>query len=172
MREKALCLGILLFIMCNTWAIGEKNVIGLWKSIDDKEQFTTSIIATYMYQNKLYGRVIVSFDEDNGEFIDSYMNPSKIAHKVDGNPLLLDIDIFFDLSFDKDDEKYSGGRAIDPRNGKTYKAEVWTTKEGLILRGKFGPFGMNNLFFPASENDLPLWVEKPNTSTFTPYLYP
>ena len=155
--------------MYSVCAIGERNVVGLWKTIDDKHQFTTSIIASYMNQEKLYGRVIVSFDEKTGKFIESYMAPSVIAEKVDKNPLLLDIDIFFDLTLD--DDKYSGGSVLDPRSGKTYKAEVWTTKEGLILRGKFGPFGMNTLFLPAGEKDFPPFVDIPSPSIFTPYTH-
>ncbi len=168
MKKKALCFSILLFIMCSVYAIGERNVVGFWKTIDDKENFTTSIIVSYIYKNKLYGKVIVSFDEKSGEYIESYLNPSIIAHKVEGKPLLLDIDIFYDLSFDG--EKYSGGHVLDPRSGKTYKAEVWTNEDGLILRGKFGPFGMNNLFLPAGAKDFPAFVKVPNISSFTPYI--
>jgi uncharacterized protein (DUF2147 family) len=120
-----------------------------------------------MHHSKLYGRVIVSFDEGNGEFIESYMNPSQIAHKVDGQPLLLAIDIFYDLSFDG--EKYTKGRILDPRSGKTYKGEAWTTKEGLVLRGKIGPFGMNTLFLVAEEQDFPSFVDIPSYSQFSPY---
>lgn len=168
MKKKTFCLIIILFMMYSIFSIGEKNIIGFWKSIDDTKGFTTSIIVTYLYQDMLYGRVIVSFDEETGNYIECYQSPSKIAYKVDKNPLLLDIDIFFDLTFDG--EKYIGGYVIDPRSGKTYHAEVWTTKDGLIIRGKFGPFGMKNLFLSASEKDFPSNVEIPNISIFSPYI--
>ena len=84
MKKTALCLFILFFTIYSVCAIGERNIVGFWKTVDNKHHFTTSIIVTYMHQNKLYGRVIVSFDEENGEFIESYMNPSQIAHKVEG----------------------------------------------------------------------------------------
>lgn len=167
MKKTALYLFILFFTIYSVYAIGERNIVGFWKTVDNKHLVTTSIIVTYMHDNKLYGRVIVSYDEGSGEFIESYMNPSQIAHKVDGQPLLLDIDIFYGLSFDG--EKYSGGRILDPRSGKTYKGEAWTTEKGLVLRGKIGPFGMNTLFFVAEEQDFPDFVEIPNYSQFSPY---
>lgn len=167
MKKTALCLFILFFTIYSVCAIEERNIVGFWKTVDNKHHFTTSIIVTYMHQNKLYGRVIVSFDEENGEFIESYMNPSQIAHKVEGQPLLLDLDIFYGLSFDG--ETYTKGRILDPRSGKTYKGEAWTTPEGLVLRGKVGPFGMNTLFLVAGEQDFPHFVEIPNYSQFSPY---
>jgi len=168
MKKKAFCLILILFMMNCIFSIDEMNVIGFFKTINASKEFTTSIIATYMYQNKLYGRIIVSFDEETGEYIECYKSPHQIAYKIDKNPLLLDIDIFFDLTFDG--EKYTGGYVIDPRSGKTYKAEVWMTKEGLIIRGKFGPFGMKNLFLKANKEDFPPNIEIPNISIFSPHI--
>ncbi|NCB01225.1 MAG: DUF2147 domain-containing protein [Spirochaetia bacterium] len=169
MKKKAIWTIILLLIMSSVGAVGERNIVGFWKTIDEKKGFITSIMMTYMYQGKLYGRVIVSFDEKSGEFVESYMNPTVVASKVKGTPLLLDIDIFYNLVLDE--EKYVDGMVIDPRSGKSYHAEAWTTKEGFILRGKFGPFGMNNLFLPANRQDFPEGVEVPSFSSFTPYIW-
>ena len=145
----------------------EKDIVGFWKTIDEKKGFITSIIVSYIHKDKLYGRVIVSFEEKTGKFIESYMNPSQIAYKVEGSPLLLELDIFYDLVLK--DDKYCDGIVLDPRNGRTYRAEAWIHEKSLVLRGKIGPFGLNTIFLPAYESDFPDFVKIPSLFSFTPY---
>ncbi len=166
--KKSILLFLLLIIMIKQVNCGiEKDIVGFWKTLDEKKEFITSIIVSYIHENKLYGRVIVSFDEKTGKFIESYMNPSQIANKVEGSPLLLELDIFYDLVLD--DDKYINGIVLDPRNGRTYRAEAWIHEKDLVLRGKIGPFGLNTIFLPAYESDFPDFVKIPSLFSFTPY---
>ena len=166
-RYRTLVVVILFIMVAHLSPAINSSPIGFYKTVDSKENFTTSIIAVYEWREELFGRIIVSFDEKDGDFLESYLAPKKIAHKVANAPLLLNMDFFY--GFTQADEKWINGHIIDVRSGAIYKGQVWESDEGLILRGMFGPFGLKYLFYPAYTEDFPEWVPVPSLSSFIPY---
>ncbi|MDD3366234.1 MAG: DUF2147 domain-containing protein [Sphaerochaetaceae bacterium] len=142
------------------------DAIGFWKSVDSKKGFTTSVIAVYEHNNLLYGRVVVGYDEKTGELIDTMYNPNQQVHKLPEQPLLLTIDIFWNLQ--PGGTRWLGGRILDPRSGRTYSCECWVQDGDLIIRGKVGPFGMNNVFHKAQQYDFPYGFILPDLQKFRP----
>jgi len=142
------------------------EIEGYYKSVDSRKGFTTSIMAVYLYKGTLYGRVIVAFDEKDGSLVDTYKNPTKRIDKLATKPLVSEIDIFWGHELYK--EIYTGGFVLDPRTGYKFKSDIWLENGKLVLKGKLGPFGVRQLFYPATEADLPKGVTFPLLNSFKP----
>jgi uncharacterized protein (DUF2147 family) len=157
-----LCLGLL----GPLWAENASDAIGFWKTVHPKQRFATSIMAVYEHDQKLYGRIIVSYDEDDGRLLETWQSPVKNIDKLPDRPPLLSTDIFWDLT--EDDKKWKDGRVLDPRSGRMYGCDVWVERGMLVLRGKFGPFGLRELFYKAQREDMPPGFDFPSLQSFIP----
>ena len=140
---------------------------GYYKSVDSKQGFTTSIIAVYTYDQMVYGRIIVAFDEEDGTYIESYQSPVSSISIGNKRHFLVEIDLFFGLK--KNGSRYTGGKVVDVKNGNIYGAQIWRESGDLILRGMLGPFGMKYRFCKAVEKDFPPFVRIPRLDSFVPY---
>jgi len=159
-------LGICSISMQHLTANTPEDAIGFWKTVDEKANFTTSIMAVYRYEDKLYGRVIVSYDEKTGALLETHRNPYQRIETIPSRPLLLAVDIFWDLGREK--ERWRNGYVLDPRSGRRYTCDCWVKDKTLILRGRFGPFGLNSIFFPAETQDFPPGYTPPDLDHMTP----
>jgi len=155
---------LLLLVLRTTFlpADDPQDAVGFWKTVDRNKGFTTSVIAVYLREDCLEGRIIVSYDEHTGAFIETFHAPVQSVAKLKDNPYLLGINLFWGLR--RSEDRWVGGKVFDPRSGNTFRCEVWVDKEVLILRGQVGPFGLNNRFYPALEEDFPLGFIRPDLS--------
>ncbi|MCF6336155.1 MAG: DUF2147 domain-containing protein [Spirochaetales bacterium] len=144
------------------------SVAGIWKTTDNRKGFATSIIAVYNYNKKVYGRVIVAFDEKTGDLIDTLYNPIQHIDEKEYYPFLCRTNLFWDLNFDG--KRWVGGTVIDPRNGRTYSCELWKEGEVLILRGKWGIFWQNQILYPVRPGDFPPGFIIPDIAAFYPVI--
>lgn len=159
----------IIFLLVLTPLLGNNNpyqVIGFWKSMDSKGEFITSIIAVYEYEETLYGRVIVGFNEKTGILEDTYVNPVIRIEKHSSKPLLTEVDLFWGHTLN--DKVWKGGKIIDPRSGYSFNSDIWIEKGNLIIRGKFGPFGVRQLFYRAYLSDMPKNLNFPDLNNFRP----
>lgn len=143
-------LGLILCVNCA--ALAAEDIAGVWKTVDDETGQAKSLVQIYPYQGKMYGRVIKLFK-----------NQEKTAVGIQGNPKIFGLDIIWDMQ-DKGD-KWKNGRILDPTKGKIYACEIWRSGNQLIVRGKIGPFGRNQIWIqdesePVSEDLIPLIPEK------------
>lgn len=166
LRGILLTFGICLTLCSILPAETPEAVIGFWKSIDEQEGFTTSIMAVYRYDDQLYGRIIVSFDEQDGTLLETHEMPLQRVSTLPSNPKLLAVDLFWDLQWEN--SRWRDGKILDPRTGKTYTCETWVKGNLLILRGKVGPFGMNTIFHQAREEDFPSGYDPPDLRRMVP----
>lgn len=142
------------------------DAIGFWKTVHPKEQFVTSVMVVYEHQGKLYGRIIVSYDEKDGRLLETWHHPRQNIEKLPGEQLLLATDIFWDL--ERDQNMWKAGRVLDPRTGHMYGCDVWVERDMLVLRGRFGPFGIRQIFLKAHPADMPPLIAFPDPGTFLP----
>jgi uncharacterized protein (DUF2147 family) len=142
------------------------DVLGFWKTMDSKETFTTSIMIVYQHNGKLYGRVIVSFNEKDGRLLETWKNPIEKIEKLSSKPYLLATDIFWGHTVEG--KMWSGGRVLDPRTGYNYKSDIWVENNKLVVKGKLGPFGVRQLFYKAYSYDMPSGIPFPKASEFIP----
>jgi len=157
------------FLLQATMVQGNQSLdaaVGFWKTVDSQKGFTTSVIAVYTVDDLLYGRIIISNDEKTGELIETFYNLGQRISKLKSNPYLLGVNLFWGLH--RGTDRWTGGRVLDPRTGNTYSCQIWVDSNGLVLRGKVGPFGLNNRFYPTQDADFPPGFIKPDLSQMQP----
>jgi uncharacterized protein (DUF2147 family) len=151
------------FALSSLYASSE--VTGFWKSINEKTGMQESVVAVYEYEGKLFGRLIVLYD-DKGMVKDSIADQKLRAPGLPGYPYYSGLDIMWDLV--PAGKKYGNGKVLDPEHGKVYDAEIWKDKDNLIVRGKILFFGRNQKWVQATDEDFPPNFKKPNIHTFQP----
>ena len=139
-------MSFLLTVLFAVSAHAADNITGLWTTIDDETGKEKSVVQIYEYEGKIFGRVIKLFN-----------NADKTAVGIKGNPKIVGLDIIWNLE-DKGN-KFKGGKILDPVKGKIYSSEAWCEGDNLILRGKIGPFGRNQIW--ARNYDESLLVKNP-----------
>lgn len=108
-----------------------QSVIGKWKTIDDETGEAKSIVEIYENAGKVYGKVVEIFDEKRKHDL------CKECSGVDKNKPIQGMVILRGLT--KDEDEYSGGKIIDPKNGKIYKCTIsLENKDKLKIRGYIG----------------------------------
>lgn len=159
-------------VTCTLYAIAQDNVtknpreiVGFWKTINEKTSKPESVIAIYQYNGQYFGRIILTYHE-NGSIQDTIYNPKKRAPGVVGNPYYVGMDFLWGLK--PEGNKYKGGNILDPEKGRVYGAEAWKRGEKLVVRGKLLMFGRNQTWPPAAESDFPDNFQKPDLSSFVP----
>ncbi|MDR2512040.1 MAG: DUF2147 domain-containing protein [Bacteroidales bacterium] len=122
-----------------------QNVIGNWQTIDDKTNQPKSVVEIYQKDGKLYGKIIQLFrpaDQDQDPTCDVCTDYRK-------DKKLIGMDIITGMT--KDGDTYSGGKILDPENGKIYTSKLWVdVKTGkLKVRGYLGPFYRTQVWNPV-----------------------
>ena len=144
-------------------------VEGFWKIIDDETGRQRSIIALYQYQDKLYGRLVITFDE-NEKVKNTIYAPQERAVALPEQPYFAGLDIVWELVKDGAKERWHKGKILDPKKGKVYSSVIhWDeAKQHLVVRGKIGPFGRNQYWLRVQDNEFPEGFEIPDTTTWVP----
>ena len=112
----------------------EATPVGRWTTIDDETKKPKSVIAIYEEDGKLFGKIEKIFPEP-GE------KPDPVCEKCEGTlkdqPI---IGMVIMRNLKKDDDEWSGGTILDPKNGKTYKCKIAVEDKGkkLKVRGYIG----------------------------------
>lgn len=110
-----------------------QSPVGRWITLDKKSGEAESVIVIEEQDGQLIGRV------------DSLINPEEpnpVCEKCRGdnkNRPIIGMQIISAMQEKKEGE-WSGGRALDPENGKTYRCKFWLEEGHLRLRGYLGPF--------------------------------
>lgn len=163
--KKYMALLLLCFVLGAAFAADD--VTGLWMSIDDETGDPTSVSMIYLYQGEIYGRVLITYDENNpGEMLDNYMNPGERAELLVGNPPYAGLDIIWGL--EDRGRRWGRGNILDPRKGKIYTSELWIEDGKLVVRGKIGPIGRNQTWLPVDPAMLPADFVIPDPMEFVP----
>lgn len=130
------------------------DVFGLWKTIDDETGKAKSVILVYKYENELYGRIVMTLD-DNELPKDTWDKPNDRAENMPDQPYYAGLDMIWNMEAKGD--KWAKGKICDPEKGKVYGCEIsYDAARGeLMVRGKIGPFGRNQFWRKVKPSDLP-----------------
>ena len=162
------CVALILF-SCSTTP-EPPSIVGLWKSTDQHSEKPRALVAIYKYQDKYYGRMLATYDEE-GNIKDSILEKKEKAPGVVGNPPYCGLDFIYDVEKEEDnggkDDKYKG-KIIDPEKGKVYTVELWLSGDDLIVRGELWIFGKNITWPKASKSDLPKGFSMGDIKKFVP----
>lgn len=145
--------------------MADSGIAGFWETIDDQTKKPSSVIAIYFYQNKYYGRIIGTMNE-NGKIDDSIYHPISRAPGIKGTPHYCGLDIVWGLELSE--EGVYKGHVYDPKEGKVYKAEVWRKGKDLVLRGEVLIFGRDVIWPPFPEKGFKGDFKMPDVTKFIP----
>ena len=125
---KKLLLSICILFASTTFA---QSVLGKWKTIDDETGQAKSIVEIYEANGKVFGKIIEIFDVARKNDLCKECSGSDKDKPIQGMIIL--------RGLSKDDDEYSGGKIIDPKNGKTYKCTIsLESKDKIKIRGYIG----------------------------------
>lgn len=115
-------------------AFAQESPAGLWKSIDDKTGKPKALIRIADSGGELSGKI-------EKLFLEAHEEKDPKCDKCEGvnkNQPIIGMTILFGLK--KDGEEYSGGKILDPANGKLYssKLSVIDNNKKLNVRGFIG----------------------------------
>ncbi len=164
------CITLILF-SCSA-SSESQDITGLWKSRDQHSDKPRALVAIYKYQDKYYGRMLATYD-DEGKIKDTILEQKEKASGVVGNPPYCGMDFIYNVEKEEGiggkSDKYKG-KIIDPEKGKVYKAEFWVRGDDLIVRGEIWIFGKNIPWPKASEQDLPKGFSMADIKDFVPVI--
>ena len=108
-----------------------QSVVGKWKTIDDETGQAKSVVEVYEVNGKIHGKVIEIFDEKRKNDLCKECSGTDKNKPIQGMVIL--------RGLEKDDDEYSGGKIIDPKNGKIYKCTIaLESKDKLKIHGYIG----------------------------------
>ncbi|TPV93656.1 MAG: DUF2147 domain-containing protein [Myxococcales bacterium FL481] len=108
------------------------RIVGVWKTIDDETGAAKSLVALSVTDSgELRGRVLEVFGQPDDLRCDKCEGARK-DQLVRGMTIL--------RGMQKEDEEWTGGEILDPKNGKTYRCTMAVQGDGktLKVRGYIG----------------------------------
>jgi len=119
------------FLFSVSFAFAGSGITGKWKTIDDKTGEPKSIVKIYEQNGKYYGQIAQLFrkpGEDPDPVCDKCPDDdSRKNQRIKGMVIIKDLV--------QDEDEYSGGTILDPKEGKIYRCKVWIENGELKLRG-------------------------------------
>lgn len=121
-------------------ALAQNTPVGKWHSIDDKTKEIKSEITITEAGGVLTGKVSKVLRKDAKP--DAVCDECKDARK--GQPIV-GLEIIRGAKKEESADVWSGGKILDPENGKEYALKLTPAEGGkqLTVRGSIGPFGRN-----------------------------
>jgi len=134
MKQTLITFSLLITIFFSVNAQGSK-IAGKWKTIDDKDGSSKSIVYIFKATNgKYYGKIDKMFKDIDKRCIE--------CEGLNKNKSVLGMMIINDLI--EKDNKLTGGTILDPKNGKIYRCSLSleSGSENLNVRGSLDKSGL------------------------------
>lgn len=126
---KKIALTSLLIVL--TSIINAQSIFGKWNSINEETNEIDSVVEVYEESGKAYAKIVEIKDFNAKDAI------CDLCEGDNKNVPILGLNILTGL--EKNDEEWSGGSILDPRNGKVYKCYIkLVNKDKLKIRGYIG----------------------------------
>jgi uncharacterized protein (DUF2147 family) len=123
-----------------------QSIVGKWQTIDDNTGKAKSVVEIYQKDGKYFGKIVQLFlpaGVDQDPVCDVCTDYRK-------NAKVIGMNIIEGMTYSANDKEYSGGKILDPENGKIYKSKLWLGKDGkLNVRGYIGPFYRTQTWLPV-----------------------
>jgi uncharacterized protein (DUF2147 family) len=131
-RRTLLTMALLAALGAASPARAADSPVGYWTTIDDDGKTPSSVIQIYAKGQKLFGKIVqLIHPREKDPKCTACEGPRK-------NQRILGMEILRD--FERDDDEWSGGHILDPRNGTEYKCYMQLLDGGkrLKVRGYVG----------------------------------
>ncbi|MFT7901207.1 DUF2147 domain-containing protein [Tenacibaculum ascidiaceicola] len=114
-----------------SFSMSAQTIFGKWENRDEETNKVDSVIEVYKKDGKAYAKIIEITDKNRQEAV-----CDKCNGKRKNNPIL-GMNILTGLK--KDGDEWSGGKILDPKNGKEYKCYIKLENDNkLKIRGYIG----------------------------------
>lgn len=137
----------LLAVLCTaSWpALAAPTAVGTWKTIDDDSGKARSYVQITEKSGQLRGRIVELIDPDEPDPKCTECSGPKKGKPIKG------LEIMWGLRAQEGSAQWSGGKILDPENGKTYDCKVWLESENeLKVRGSWLFLGRTQTWYRAS----------------------
>lgn len=122
---------ILLLLITINYTVNSQTIFGKWHSFNDETQEIESVIEVYEKDGKAFAKIIEIKNPDRKTAV---CDMCKGSNK---NKPILDMEILSGLQMN--DDEWSGGKILDPKNGKEYKCYIKLVEDNkLKIRGYIG----------------------------------
>ena len=113
-----------------------ENILGDWKTIDDKTGERRSVVAIYQGSDGLYyGKIAKMLVGEPGL-------KCTTCKDEDYNAPLEGLVIIRGMKYDTKGNALTGGKVLDPESGKFYYGKIYTKDGKLVLRGSLDKAGL------------------------------
>ena len=120
-----------LVLLTITISINAQTIFGKWHSTNEDTGEVDSVIEVYKKDGKAFAKVLEIKNPDRKNAV------CNLCEGKNKNKPILGLNILTGL--EKDDDEWSGGKILDPRNGKVYKCYIKLEKPNkLKIRGYIG----------------------------------
>ena len=126
--RKSLLTFTLLFVAIS---INAQTIFGKWNSRNEETGKVDSVVEVYEKDGKAFAKVIEIMNPDRKNAVCTACEGDNKDKPILGLNIL--------TGLEEDDDEWSGGEILDPRNGKVYKCYIQLVKPNkLKLRGYVG----------------------------------
>lgn len=133
MKNSVLALLVLVSVAASAQV---ENILGDWKTIDDKTGERRSVVAIYQGSDGLYyGKIAKMLVGEPGL-------KCTTCKDEDYNAPLEGLVIIRGMKFDAKANALTGGKVLDPESGKFYYGKIYTKDGKLVLRGSLDKAGL------------------------------
>lgn len=151
-------LSVSLFLSAFSFA---DSIEGIWQANKKKGGKQGCLVQIYKHESMYYGQIIATYDDLEAGVKETIDKPIEKAPGIVDDPYYCGINmVWVDSSYE--------GHIVDPEAGEIYRASLRRDGEGLVLKGKFGPFFSNRPWPKAPEAALKKAFPKglPDSSKF------
>ncbi|MDO6674981.1 DUF2147 domain-containing protein [Tenacibaculum sp. 1_MG-2023] len=114
-----------------SFSMSAQTIFGKWENRDEETNKVDSVIEVYKKGGKAYAKIVEITNEKRQEAV-----CDKCSGKRKNTPIL-GMNILTGLK--KDGDEWSGGKILDPKNGKEYKCYIKLENDNkLKIRGYIG----------------------------------
>lgn len=122
---------ILLLLITINYTLNSQTIFGKWHSFNDETQEIESVIEVYEKDGKAFAKIIEIKNPDRKTAVCDMCKGSNKDKPILGMEILSGLQM--------NDDEWSGGKILDPKNGKEYKCYIKLVEDNkLKIRGYIG----------------------------------
>jgi uncharacterized protein (DUF2147 family) len=112
--------------------LNAQNILGKWKTFDDRTGEARSTVEFYEKNGKIYGKIVGLAKAEDAQKTCTQCTDDRKDKPIVG------LEIVKNMA--KKDNIWQGGSILDPEVGKTYDCKIWLENGNLKVRGYVGIF--------------------------------
>lgn len=136
MRMRRFILSVCLLAVALFASAEISDILGNWKTVDDKTGNSYSVVSIYRGTDGLY----------YGKIAKMLMGPADlVCDKCPGddhNASLVGLVFIRGMKYDAKNNQLVGGKLLDPESGNFYYGKIYPKNGKLVLRGSLDKFGL------------------------------